>query len=445
MIEMRPLSTTMSDDGSLGAFRQRRPRGRSVLPRRGPSVAGAWYGLLLAWIVSWAPAVLAQQAEDPQLDRFSSALAAAGPGDTVEVPAGTYSRLRLAGMAFPSSAPLVIRPADPLDPPRFSSLDLQGVSNVILDGVIFDDIDDQADARFFVVSGSQGVIVRNCLFDGRPDRDGYGTGVGFYSIGNTRIRFEDNEVRGFLRGAMFVQTDGVTVRGNDLHGLRSDGLNFVQVTDVLVEGNRVRDFHKRPESGDHPDMIQFWTAGTDAPSSDIVIRNNLLLAGAGGWTQTIFIGNELVAQGVAGAEMFYRNVTIEGNLIVNAHLHGITVGGADGLVIRNNTVVRNPAAEGPDDNVALWTPAIWLSAGSRNVSVLDNVTGGLVLPHPLPGDWNSSGNLTVQDRSRLEPAFYGTVFAGLDAMDPTSFRPRPGGPLDGAGVGSPLPAALTER
>ena len=90
-------------------------------------------------------------------------------------------------------------------------------------------------------------------------------------------------------------------------------------------------------------MIQFWTSGTTSPSTNITIRGNILNSGAGDWTRSIFMRNEMVDLGLAGDEMFYQNILIENNVIYNAHAHGITVGETDGLTIRNNTILYNPA------------------------------------------------------------------------------------------------------
>ena len=125
-------------------------------------------------------------------------------------------------------------------------------------------------------------------------------------------------------------------------------MNFAQVERVRIEANHIHDFNRVLESPDHADMIQFWTNGTTSPSSDITIRGNILNSGAGWFTQSIFMRNELVDSGKAEAEMFYRNVIIEDNVIINAHLHGISVGETAGLKIANNTVIRNARSQGKD-------------------------------------------------------------------------------------------------
>jgi len=215
-------------------------------------------------------------------------------------------------------------------------------------------------------------------------------------------------------------------------------MDFAQVSRVLIEGNHVHDFDRSLTSGDHADMIQFWTNGTEAPSIDVTIRGNLLASGAGAFTQSIFMRNDQVDRGLASFEaMAYRNLRIESNVIINAHLHGITVGESDGLVIANNAVLRNALSEGEDDNPGLWTPQIRVSPASRDVEVLRNVSIK-VTGFEDQRDWRLEGNLVAQDRAPSEPGHYARLFAGMpagDPRDPATFAPRPNGPLDGTGIG----------
>ncbi|WP_146592175.1 right-handed parallel beta-helix repeat-containing protein [Puniceibacterium confluentis] len=378
---------------------------------------------------------------------LQEALAATPGGGRIVLAGGVYGVLALRGRSAPDSAPLVLRSADPANPARFSGLELRDMRNVILENVVFDYSfrpGDMLHLRPFQVLNSRGVTIRGALFDGDLARgrsavdDGFATGFGLGVTGSTGVTLENSEIRGFYRGLVVHDSRQVLVRGNDLHGLRMDGMNFAQVRDLRIEANHIHDFARALDSGDHADMIQFWTNGTTAPSRDIVIRGNLLNSGQGWYTQSIFMRNDLVDRGLAGPAMFYRNVLIEGNMILNAHLHGITVGETDGLVIRNNTVVRNARSEGAAENPALWTPQIRVAEGSRDVAIQRNVTAKLSGPGSQP-DWQVADNLFVQDRDRMGPGFYGTVF-GPEALSrpdrPASFAPHPGGPLDGSGIGA---------
>jgi len=235
-----------------------------------------------------------------------------------------------------------------------------------------------------------------------------------------------------------MESDQVAIKSNDFSGMRRDAMNFAQVTDVLIERNNIHDFNRSPTSGDHPDMIQFWTTATHSPSQNITIRNNVFNSGNGLYTQTIFMRNEKVDQGQAGAELYYRNIEITDNLILNAHLHGITVGEVDGLTIARNTLLQNPlSADGPLTD-ELWVPRINVTSRAKNVSIINNVVSDI---RGFDGqrDWQVDGNVVVQPRSSMAPGYYPTVFdfaPDADRADLRSYRIRPGGPADNSRVGS---------
>jgi parallel beta-helix repeat protein len=372
------------------------------------------------------------------------------PPDTVlNLSAGNYGVLTLDGLQATASEPLVLQSADPSDPARFSGMVLRDVRGLVLKNLVFDYSFGSSDPnhfRPFQILDSQSVLIKGAVFDGdvatgmTPDKNGYPTGFGLGVRNSAGITVEDSEVENFLRGIVVRGSTEVTIKNNDIHSIRSDGMNFAQVTSVLIEGNHIHDFNRSLTSADHADMIQFWTNGTTAPSRDVVIRGNVLNSGDGLYTQSIFMRNELVDTGQAGDEMFYRDVTIEDNVIINAHLHGITVGETDGLIIRNNTVVRNARSERADDNPPLWTPQIRVVEASRDVQIQRNVTSKITGYARQP-DWIVRDNLMVQDRGRMEPGFYDLVFMNAREGDPSdlaSFAPRPGGPLDGTEIGASL-------
>ena len=368
-------------------------------------------------------------------------------GGEILVAGGEYGMLALRRVAVPAASPLVLRAADPANPPRIAGMDLREVQNLTLDGLVFDytfDGQDPPYLRPFAIVSSTGITIRNAIFDGDvargrgPSDDGFGTAFGFSVRNSANVVLQDSEIRGFYRGLVVSDSKGITVRGNDVHDIRMDGMNFSQVESVLIADNYIHDFKRSLDSKDHADMIQFWTNGTTAPSRDIVIRDNVLNSGEGAYTQSIFMRNDLVDRGLAGREMFYEGVTIVDNVIINAHLHGIMVGETDGLRIQNNTVVRNARSEGEQENVALWVPQIRVAESSTDVRIERNVTGKVSGAAGQP-DWTVAENFIVQDRARMEPGFYGTVFGTKALRNPTrpaSFAPAPGGPLDGTQIGA---------
>jgi hypothetical protein len=376
-------------------------------------------------------------------DALAIALTEAAPGSVLRLAPGHYGELRLYRGGGAPGAPLRLVAANPGRPPRFERVDLREVAHLELRGlhlVYSFTVGDESWLRPFSVTESRDIAFRGCLFQGDRARgvsavdDGFGWAFGLGITAVQGLVIDDCTIRGFLRGLIASGSRDLMIVGNDLYGLRSDGMNFAEVQDVHILGNYVHDFDRAIDSDDHPDMIQFWTNGTDAPSTDIVIRGNLLYSGQGAWTQSIFMRNEEVDLGRAGRSMFYRNILIEENVIANAHLHGITVGETDGLVIRRNTVLRNALSEGEDDNPPLWTPTIRVAEDARNVYIDRNIVAKIA-GYEKQADWHVTDNLLVQDRTRMEAGFYDTVFTGSPA-DPATLRYRAGGPADGTGIGA---------
>lgn len=383
---------------------------------------------------------------------LQDALAAAAPGDEVRLSPGDYGVLAVRDFAGAEGRPLILRSADPEHPARFSGLALEEVRHLRLEDVVLDynhAWTDQPTEQPFRIVGGGDIVFNGLLIDGdlvattvEPLPTAFGlsvTGVKGFSLTRSEIRF-------FLRGLLVAESSDVTIRGNDLHSIRSDGMDFFEVEGVRIEENSVHDFLRSEELGDHADMIQFWTTGADTSSRDIAIRNNVLNSGAGLYTQSIFLRNEKVERGEAGSELYYRNVLIEGNVIINAHLHGISVGESDTVVIRNNSVIRNASSSGDDPNPGLWTPQIRVAERSRNVVIERNVVGRITGPDGQP-DWAVADNLMIQDQRPEKPGYYDRVFVAARNGDPgdlASFAPLPGGPLDKTSLGAPRLSAMPE-
>lgn len=381
------------------------------------------------------------------VEDLGQALADAVPGTEIILAPGNYGPLLLRGGGGTFDAPIVLRSANPDDPAVFDAMHLRDVQHMVLQDLSFDYVfanEDDADLRPFQVIKCKDIAIRDGLFDGdlgpviAEGIDRLPTAFGLSVRDTQGFELSGSEIRLFLRGAVFAQSDDLTLQDNVVHSIRSDGLNFVAVQRVQIEGNTIRDFLRSPDLIDHSDMIQFWTAGSQTPSADIVIRDNVLNSGVGLYTQSIFMRNEVVDRGDAGAEMFYRNLLIEENVIINAHLHGISIGETDGLTIRNNTVVRNALSSGPEANPNLWTPQIRVAEASRNVQILRNAVARITGQKGQP-DWTVAENLIIQDQRPNEPGFYDEVFMSARQSDPralSSFVYAPGGPLDGTGIGA---------
>ena len=408
-----------------------------------------WLCILVLMLPALAQARDVVQVNSVQMLR--STLKQAAPrlsqGLTIELAPGTYQAVKLHTLEASARAPLILRSADKTRPARLSGLSIQQARHIIVENLVLDynfGAGDPLHLRPFHVRNSAYVTLRNNVFDGDLVRSGATTDVGFPTAQGLNVRnasnitIQGNEIHRFYRGLVFREVRNLLVRSNDLHSLRSDGMNFAQVQKVVIENNYIHDFRRSVKSKDHADMIQFWTNKTSAPSRDITIHNNVLNSGHGAYSQSILMRNEEVDNGRAGLAMFYQNIRITQNVVINAHLIGIRVGETDGLVIANNSVLRNARSEGAAKNPGLWTPQIRVSAQARNVQIKANVTAK-VHGYTDQRGWVVTDNFIVQDRARGKPGFYTRVFRNPlrgDPRDLNSFKALPGGPLSRGTIGA---------
>ena len=371
-----------------------------------------------------------------------AALGAATGGETILLAAGDYGKLFLSNVDFATNVTIrSIKSAEA----TFSSIDIRGSRNITLDSVT---IDYKAASgapvwiRAFNLVNSNNITIGNSIFDGDLATgtgigDGRGTGIGLAVTNCTNVSVDGNEFYDWHRGATFGTVSNLTVTSNDVHRVRSDGFDFANVDDVLIESNYFHDFLGAPPgSGDHMDMIQFFTNGTDSPSTNVVIRANILNSAGGDLTQSIFMRNEEVDTGRAGTAMFYRNILIEDNVIYNAHTHGISVGETAGLIVRNNTILHN---EDAGSGQLVYVPTIHLANASTRVVVENNIVPRLSLTQTA--DRIVHNNLIVQDNDPFGYAYVGNLFADAlagagAALD--DLKGVLGGLIEQLGVGSSL-------
>ena len=380
---------------------------------------------------------------------LEDALRKATGGETILLEGGNYGELDIGQwqtVRADYASEVIIQSADPADPAVFERMYLRDVSNVTLDGITFDYTYEDGDPlhlRPFRGTG-ENITIRNSTFDGDlmsgtgTTGDGYGTGFGL-SINATGLTLENNEFFNHMK-ALACGGDGVVIRNNEFHDIRSDGLNLVDARGVLIEGNYFHDFVRAPGSGDHADMIQLWINDPDKLSSDITIRGNLLDVGDGGATQSIFIRNQAVDTLGGGEEVYYRNLVIEENVILNSHHHGITVPEAIGVVIRNNTILQKLGDNIDDGTSAVTFPRINVSEDAQDVVIENNITTDIT---GVQSGWSVADNIIAQNASYLEPFFYEALFIASSLAAGALPVVRPGSDADllGAGASSTMAAA----
>ena len=378
--------------------------------------------------------------------QLKAAVTSANTDTTFVMKGGDYGKINLIASQQGHLAKhhLTFVSEDANNPAVITGLDATGLqSGLTFDGITFDYSAARGahqSYKWLRIENSQNVTVKNSTIDGDEANglskvdDGYPTGTGIFFRYNDGITFENNEVFQFFRGTTFQNSDNITVKNNEFYDMSSDALNFAAVTQVMIEGNYLHDYRSHPNTYAHRDMIQFWTQNETTPTTDVIIRGNIMDAGSGQYTQSIWINNEAITKQGAGNSMLYKNFVIEDNVIKNAHKHGIAVNNIDGLQISNNTILRSDGIA--PDTTPQYTPVININGGVKNATINDNVIHGV-----NGSSWSGSGNLYVQRKWTTEANHYNDLFVNGMADDLGSWddlMALPGGAIEKLGLGSSL-------
>jgi hypothetical protein len=230
-------------------------------------------------------------------ETIATVLAAAGPGDTIRLAAGSYPVIDVKGRTWEPAITIIA--GDSL------------VKQVALKNVT-------------------GFHWQGGKFDG-----GFVEGVGFGVRASRDISVKSGDYSGFLRnGVVIASSSEVDIIGNHFHNMGSDGIQIAESRRMIVADNRCEDF--KPIEKAHPDCIQLWSRPTNPPTADIVIRNNYMK----GSMQGIGLFNH-VRNGVDDGG--YDRITVIGNDVsIGDFYHGIALYGCRGCLVRDNKVVTLP-------------------------------------------------------------------------------------------------------
>ena len=178
---------------------------------------------------------------------LKNALSTAQGGETIVLADGDYGGITIS-QQYASMVTLV---SENTHGARLTGLTVSNAENVTIDGLLLDFVATPgANERqsFFSIVGSRNIEMRNNLLDGdemdNPSDPGHGypAGRGLRVNGSQNVLIEDNEIRTFWKAMNTSNNDGLIIRGNEIHDIRSDGLNIITSENVLVEGNHIHDF-----------------------------------------------------------------------------------------------------------------------------------------------------------------------------------------------------------
>lgn len=376
--------------------------------------------------------LLAIERQIADREQLLAALSEGVGGDILILAPGDYGELDLRGTQ--NTVPAVIRSADSNNPAVISNLYARSFKDLLLEDLHFRyrfNPDDPQNIRPFQFFDCSDLVIRSSQFEGDEAQgisqtaDGRGYGIGLSVRGCFNTTLHELHISRFYRGIVLSESETIRVTKNELTDLRMDGINVAQVADIEISENYIHSFNRSTDPADHADMIQFWTGSTEWPSEKIIIRDNILNAGRGLYTQSIFMRNER-ADKVDGADrsLYYKDILIENNLIINAHAHGITVGETIGLEIRRNTLLQNLQSAGGNPTRPLWQPQIRVSEQSEDVTISNNITHDLV-GYTSQGTWNVTDNLIVYTVGRFRDRVnVANVFEQPDTSRPVTWKLR---------------------
>ena len=260
-----------------------------------------------------------------------SALKSAQGGDTIQLTPGAYSGLSIYNVNFAQG--VTITSADPGKQAVLTNFNIMESS-----GLKFSNVEMSATVPSyyaFQVRGSSNIQFDHVNLHGSLDGDASNDPVGLQILNSSRISVTNSEFQQLEKAVSIGSSSDILVQGNLTHHMRSDGFNFAAVKNVKILNNTFHDFN--PIEGDHPDAIQFWTAGTKVASQDILIDGNVILRGDGKGAQGIFLDDDV-------GNLAFQRVVISNNLVVGTGYNGIRVIGAKDVTVTGNELISNPGA-----------------------------------------------------------------------------------------------------
>lgn len=375
---------------------------------------------------------------------LENALHSATGGERIELAAGDYGDLYFANRSF--SSDVTITSEDSSAMASIRSLALVGASNLHFDRIFFDYTPDEntvIHSSAVRVDRSANITISNSIVEGgpsivgiSPDSEpgeqgaegilGLPNGQGIRVVSSDNVRLENNDVSEFYRGIILNLSDNVDIVGNEVHHTRASTLAGGGNNEVLVEGNH---FHsaqpwKFGAAGDHGDYVFFWTGGKQTePSDSIIIRDNLIDQGDGEPMLGIILGDR------SAADVGFTNAEISGNIVNNGHNVSISVDIADGVTIRENTLLQSSG--GPKE-----APKILIYSTLQNATIENNVTHGILERGPISNSVQLQDNLIIQNTDPEAENFAASLFVNSEISGEglADFMAIPGSLADGIGA-----------
>ncbi|MDG6079097.1 right-handed parallel beta-helix repeat-containing protein [Erythrobacter litoralis] len=246
---------------------------------------------------------------------------------------GNYGRLFLKDIAVPNGT--VIQSAEMRRVATFEGIRLDGVRGLSFEGLgIEPPASGPVAGRYgMLIVNSRSVEVDRLAFrgPGRTVNDRFGAALMLRN--SSSITVKRSYFKNFRHGIAMLKLEDATIELNEFEELQTDAIRGGGVSDTRIANNVITNFS--PAAKDHPDGIQLWSNQQRKAAKDIVIEDNLVVRGKGGPTQGVFIRDNRL-------RLPFENLRVTGNLVIGGLYNGISIGGADGVRLLDNTVISRP-------------------------------------------------------------------------------------------------------
>ena len=324
--------------------------------------------------------------------QLENALLAVEGGDTIRLGAGTYDKLEISSgwrKSYDFSEKVTITSADLSNWAVIKEMSVARASNIEIkdltldyDGTIDSSTESWRKGTPFFIEDLREIKLDNLDFDGHL-RNGFGLDRGLRMTEVDGITVSGSDFSKFHTAIDISDSSDIVIEGNAISDMSQDGIAFGTTHGIRIEDNEFFGFRSPVVGANHKDAIQVRTL-KEGVSSDISIKgNDFDLSEV---VQTIYVGNELVRDHGKFNE-YHKNISVEDNYIRSAHIFGVAVMHADGVSIKNNTIVSNPD-KGFVDFVNI--PLINVSQYSKNVVVTGNQVASV--PDEQNSTWSVSSN-----------------------------------------------------
>jgi hypothetical protein len=205
------------------------------------------------------------------------------------------------------------------------------------------------------------------------------------------------------------------VEHNVIENFCGDGLRGIG-SDMVFDHNTVKNCYDVNDN--HDDGFQSWSINDDPPRERIVLRGNVIIGYSN--PDQPFRGT---LQGIGCFDGMYVDWVIENNVVATDHWHGITLLGARGCRVVNNTVVDlNEDDPGPP----------WVRIGPHKDG---RTSSGCLIRNNVAASIQAAGGV-VADHN-LESTAYADLFVDYGALD---LRPRADASIVDAGNAQGAPS-----